>query len=551
MTELEHPGSKVRRTHGLASRLREAGLVLVQCDLDGAHVGPRRRTEDWLTDLVQNTPIVRTALRAAAAHWVGQEAPGPVEAVPGLWFAPSPVVQRRRRTGYAVAVIPTTPFLESEQLAAMCQSASMDHEICRHFLATLPPASPDDVARLVTLFGHMHADELQRTADAVSIESIGQELAESWEEISLLYTITRNMTVVQRPERFVASACEELLATLPYGWIGTRMVEDASGLNRLAGRLVHAGDPPADEPILDRLMRRLIDELEHDAPCVLAPDTDPDHADFTPLGRAALVHPVVSEGRIIGVLVAARKQGDDAEASSVDMKLLGATATHMGIFLQNAVLFENINATFLGTLEALTASIDAKDRYTCGHSRRVAHLTGALAQATGCSDEVVSRMHITGLVHDIGKIGVPERVLLKIGGLTEEEFGWIRRHPEIGHRILRDIPQLGDVLEGVLHHHERWDGCGYPEGLAGEAIPLSARMIAMADAFDAMTSNRTYRSGLPRPAVLQEIARCAGTQFDPALVPIFVDLDFQEYDRMVAEHQARELRSGAVTGAAA
>jgi len=131
-------------------------------------------------------------------------------------------------------------------------------------------------------------------------------------------------------------------------------------------------------------------------------------------------------------------------------------------------------------------------------------------------------------------------VLTKPGKLTEEEFAWIRRHPEIGHRILKDIPQLADILPGVLYHHERFDGQGYPEGTAGDDIPLVARLIALADAFDAMSSTRTYRPTLSRSEVFQEILDCAGTQFDPELAPVFVKLDFSEFDRLFAAHRIRE-----------
>jgi HD-GYP domain-containing protein (c-di-GMP phosphodiesterase class II) len=136
----------------------------------------------------------------------------------------------------------------------------------------------------------------------------------------------------------------------------------------------------------------------------------------------------------------------------------------------------------------------------------------------------------------VGKIGVPEAVLTKAGRLTDAEFEHIKRHPEMGHIILRDIPQLADVLPGVLHHHERWDGAGYPHRLTGEHIPLLARVIALADTFDAMSSNRSYRPAMPRERVLAEVARCAGTQFDPALSPLFLRIDLAEYDRMVARH---------------
>src|SRR5690606_20290161 len=132
------------------------------------------------------------------------------------------------------------------------------------------------------------------------------------------------------------------------------------------------------------------------------------------------------------------------------------------------------------------------------HSERVAYMATRLGEAIGLDAETAQRLHIAGLVHDVGKIGVPEAVLCKPGRLTDEEFKLIKLHPEIGHRILRDIPQLADVLPGVLSHHERWDGKGYPHGLAGEEIPMFGRLIAIADSFDAMSSTRTYRSAMPR-----------------------------------------------------
>jgi HD-GYP domain-containing protein (c-di-GMP phosphodiesterase class II) len=140
-------------------------------------------------------------------------------------------------------------------------------------------------------------------------------------------------------------------------------------------------------------------------------------------------------------------------------------------------------------------------------------------------------------LHDVGKIGVPESVLQKTGRLTPEEFEQIKKHPEIGARILRDVPQLEDILPGVLHHHERYDGRGYPAGLAGENIPLMGRIICLADCFDAMTSSRTYRKALPLEVALTEIRRCAGTQFDPVLSDEFLKIDAEQLRALLRDHQ--------------
>jgi HD-GYP domain-containing protein (c-di-GMP phosphodiesterase class II) len=157
--------------------------------------------------------------------------------------------------------------------------------------------------------------------------------------------------------------------------------------------------------------------------------------------------------------------------------------------------------------------------------------------------QLVEQYRIAGLVHDVGKIGVPEAVLTKPGRLTDEEFDQIKLHPQIGHNILRDIPSLAPVLPGVLSHHERWDGRGYPHRIAGEEIPLIARVLALADTFDAMSSNRSYRPALPREKVLAEILRCGGTQFDPALSPVFVQLDLADFDEALQQHREADQKA--------
>jgi HD-GYP domain-containing protein (c-di-GMP phosphodiesterase class II) len=292
-------------------------------------------------------------------------------------------------------------------------------------------------------------------------------------------------------------------------------------------------------------MRAALNAIIDDQPCVFACAA----GDSITVGSAAsgdcLAQPVLRDGHVIGAVAALRKHGDDPLVSSMDLKLVAATTASIGVLIENATLYEDQRSMFLGTLRALTSAIDAKDRYTRGHSERVAYMATRLGDAIGLDAESAQRLHIAGLVHDVGKIGVPEAVLGKPGRLTDDEFALIKLHPEIGHRILKDIPQFSDILPGVLYHHERWDGRGYPHGIKGDEIPMFARLIAIADSFDAMSSTRTYRSALPREKVLDEIAKCGGTQFDPQLSRFFVDLDFAEYDRMVARHKAAEQRPGA------
>jgi hypothetical protein len=193
-------------------------------------------------------------------------------------------------------------------------------------------------------------------------------------------------------------------------------------------------------------------------------------------------------------------------------------------------------AMFDGTMQALIASIDAKDPYTRGHSARVAEFAQLIAVHAGMSAADVDRARLCGLVHDIGKIGVAEDVLRKPGKLTAEEFRAIAAHPVTGHEILRGIPQMSDVLPGVLHHHERWAGGGYPHGIAGETIPALGRLISVADALDAMTTSRTYRSARPMADAVAEIVRCAGTHFDPGLARVVAEIDRRALQAVVGLH---------------
>ena len=181
---------------------------------------------------------------------------------------------------------------------------------------------------------------------------------------------------------------------------------------------------------------------------------------------------------------------------------------------------------FLGIVKSLAAAIDAKDTYTNGHSVRVADYSAEIARRAGYDVSALQRIYITGLLHDVGKIGIPDAIINKNGKLDDEEYAIIKTHPEKGAAILSNIQDMPELSIGARWHHERFDGKGYPEGLMGENIPEMARIIAIADAYDAMTSNRSYRRSLPQEVVRGEIEKGRGTQFDP----IFADIMLQMID---------------------
>ncbi|MFE7401301.1 HD-GYP domain-containing protein [Streptomyces sp. NPDC057557] len=174
------------------------------------------------------------------------------------------------------------------------------------------------------------------------------------------------------------------------------------------------------------------------------------------------------------------------------------------------------------TIRALVQAVDIKDTYTRGHSERVGQASVLIARELGMDQGRLEVLRFAGILHDVGKLGVPTRVLRKDGPLTPQERRVIELHPEYGHEIVRGIGFLGEARAAILHHHERLDGSGYPYGLSGREIPEFARVVAVADAFDAMTSTRSYRRGRPVPAALEELKRCAGTQFDPQMVRALV-----------------------------
>jgi putative two-component system response regulator len=185
---------------------------------------------------------------------------------------------------------------------------------------------------------------------------------------------------------------------------------------------------------------------------------------------------------------------------------------------------QKIRASFFNAITALAYALEAKDVYTSGHSQRVTEISEAIAEHLGLPKETIEKIRLAGLVHDIGKIGVRESVLNKPGSLSDEEFKHVRLHSQTGERILKPIVDDKEILKAVRHHHERYDGWGYPDGLQGEQIPLLARIIAVADTFDAMTSERSYRKALTKEEACAEVERCRGTQFDPEAADAFLEV---------------------------
>jgi HD-GYP domain-containing protein (c-di-GMP phosphodiesterase class II) len=209
------------------------------------------------------------------------------------------------------------------------------------------------------------------------------------------------------------------------------------------------------------------------------------------------------------------------EAAARQQQLERYAADLREIFKQERARAQELSRSYRATVRALANAVEARDAYTGGHAERVTAYGIALAHAVGLTAETGAETEFGFLLHDIGKVGVPDAILWKTSSLTAEEYALIARHPVIGWDILRDVEFLGEGKLVVRHHHERWDGTGYPDGLAGEQIPVAARVFALADALDALTTDRPYRPASSFADARAEIHRAAGSQFDPEVVAAY------------------------------
>ncbi len=524
-------------------RLETLNVCLVVLRASGeTTVQSRRRPVE---QLIVDSPLFANLIRQ---QWPKLREKGgkPTQLWPGCWVVPLPFERRRGGRGGGdaaelhAAFLLTPAVLESEPFQLICDTQQIDR---RGLIAQLDPVhlvGHADVARIAGLIGWLFQDGLELDRRQRELTLLSQQLGESYEELSLLYKLSANMLVSQPPAQFLNYACHELLQVIGVKWIALQLTPDEPRLNDLVGQLFPAGAIGCDAGALRRIGQQLISRLPvAGQPLIAENAASLGIEQLAAIGGNVFVVPLTHERQVIGIIFGADKL-DGSPISSVDTKLCSSLAGSLSIFVENTMLYADMHAMFLGTLHALTSAIDAKDSYTHGHSERVALLSRTLAAAAGLDEHTIERVYLAGLVHDLGKIGVPEAVLCKPGALTTAEFDMVKQHPVIGARILQDIRQMDDLIPGVMYHHERWDGRGYPKGLAGTDIPLLGRVICLADSYDAMCSSRTYRGAMPPAQACEEINRCTGTQFDPQLANIFVNIDFAPFlDMLDAHHRTR------------
>ncbi len=468
----------------------------------------------------------RRALRNAAARAAHGDT-GSAFVLPhaGAVLIAVPLHQRRRCRGAVIAACLTPEFLDQEGRHRFCARFGLDHEVVAQASAGV---TTHDLTT-VRAYADILRQELQAVSSSTSctreISDLSHHLAQAYEELNLIYRVSTNLSVLRKPLEHFQTLCHEIVGATPIESVA--VVLEPSGTGG-APSVSTAGPLKAPADDLLRLYQQVRGAERNAGTCLMV-----NHVPATPACAWAagwlerfLCFDLARAGRVYGCLLAMNHVRRE-EFGSQEVRLINAVVERSAAFLENVRLYEDLEQLFMGMMHALVSSIDAKDPYTCGHSQRVAWLSRRLARTAGMDETLCQRVYLSGLLHDVGKIGISESVLRKEGRLTEAEYEEMKRHPAIGARILESVPQMADVIPGVLHHHERMDGRGYPCGLKGDDIPELGRVIGLADSLDAMTTNRTYRSARSIDTAAAEIRRCAGTQFDRVLVDLLLAQDLR------------------------
>jgi len=525
----------------LAARFRPGGLCLLMLAPDGSLAYHDACSglffQRYAVPMIQYpTPAAKLAEKVA-----GMSVNSAVEVwntLPGVVVTAFPYVEKRNLAGVLLLAAKGSTFRLGEDVMRVCSRLGIDGIWLNQQAEELPIYGDEAIQRQARLLLGMIRDQVRLAGLEQELDSLSGQLANTYEELSLIYQLSSGMKINRRAGDFFKQACLDVMEVMGVRGMGVvlRTAHDQQD-PVLFGSL---SLPPGKVHLLTNELMKVLSGRK--SPLLV--NNLPADKTFAWLGeyaRQIIAVPLQRDDQILGCLFGIDKMS--GEFDSVDSKLLNSIANESAIYLENVTLFADVHGLMMGLLHSLTSAVDAKDAYTCGHSERVALLSRHLAKNIKLSDAEVERIYMAGLLHDVGKIGVPEAVLQKPGKLTNEEFDQMKKHPEIGARILADIKQIKDIIPGVLHHHERYDGKGYPAGLAGENIPQMGRILCLADCFDAMTSNRTYRKALPLEVALTEIRRCSGTQFDPGLAEAFLRTDVEEFRELLRdyEHQTKQL----------
>lgn len=422
----------------------------------------------------------------------------------------------------AVGTFVTANSASGLQLSRASDMLGLETQDCAEWIRRQTCWTADALLRL----GHLAALQLVAEGRLKSLErevrSLSLHLASNYEEISLLYQLTQNLKLSSKADELATLVVEWLAEVVPAESFAIQLTPKAAAANTTSPAepvLITCGPCPLSNEDLAEIIEQF-GMTPGQRPLIANRPTTQAPSWRWPEVRELVVVPLAEGDNCFGWLVACN-HNTDGEFGTVEASLLSSVGAILGIHSGNSELYHQQREFFAGVVRALTSAIDAKDPYTCGHSDRVARVSVRLAEELGCSRKQVDTIYLSGLLHDVGKIGIDDNVLRKPGKLTEAEYEHIKTHAEIGFKILKDIQQLDDVLPVVLHHHEQWDGKGYPHGLAGESIPQLARIVAVADSFDAMGSDRPYRKGMCEEKLEAILRDGAGKQWDASVIEAY------------------------------
>lgn len=419
----------------------------------------------------------------------------------------------------AVATFVTLRVDHEAEVASAARVFGVDAGRAFRWATTREVANPRMLLQLAEATHERLAQRRQLELLTTEAEESSAYARDTQVELSLIHRIVRRLHVAESEQELWRETLRSLAEAIPAEGFAFVATQDESH-----ERVILQGSSPVDAADLSELVAEL-EMCVGRKPLVLNRRETGLATWRFPLIRELACVPVIHGDRVLAWIVAVNHRGSGGdrldEFGSAELRILESTAAILGIHAGNSRMFRRQTELFASTVRALTSAIDAKDRYTCGHSDRVARLSVRLAQQLGLPVRDIDTLYLGGLLHDIGKIGIDDHVLNKPGQLTDDEFDHIKQHPEFGYQILQGVSQFQKILPIVLHHHEAWNGRGYPHGLAGEETPLMARIVAVADSFDAMTSDRPYRSGMPIEKVESIFRDGAGKQWDPAIIDAF------------------------------
>jgi putative nucleotidyltransferase with HDIG domain len=422
----------------------------------------------------------------------------------------------------AVGTFVTANSASGLQLSRASDMLGLEMQDCAEWIRRQTCWTADSLLRLAHLAALQLLAEVRLKSLEQEVRSLSLHLASNYEEISLLYQLTQNLKLSSKADDLATLAVEWLAEVVSAESFAIQLTPKESAANAgstVEPLLITCGPCPLSNEDLAEIIEQF-GMTAGQRPLIVNRRTTQSPTWRWPEARELIVVPLAEGENCFGWLLACN-HGTGGEFGTVEASLLSSVGAILGIHSGNSDLYQQQRDFFAGVVRALTSAIDAKDPYTCGHSDRVARVSVRLAEELGCSRKQVDTIYLSGLLHDVGKIGIDDNVLRKPGKLTEAEYEHIKTHAEIGFKILKDIQQLDDVLPVVLHHHEQWDGKGYPHGLAGDAIPQLARIVAVADSFDAMGSDRPYRKGMCEEKLDAILRDGAGKQWDAEVIEAY------------------------------